>query len=95
MLLDFDFPGKDIFKAILRSLTRSWGLVLIAVFSLNVLLAVRLAVSNRINNNVLERMAVSGQQQVDTLHKEIFRLERQGELYKRRIHWMEQSKKEA
>ncbi|CAE8635964.1 unnamed protein product, partial [Polarella glacialis] len=65
-------------------LTSNYVMVLGFCSILALLLFLRLAVSRSTNQKVLDQMADTSQRQIDALHRELWRLETQGDLLKRR-----------
>ncbi|CAE8721254.1 unnamed protein product, partial [Polarella glacialis] len=92
MLMEINFWGRDTLATIGTWIASNWGLLLVLVTAVTGLLAMRVGISVRTNRNVLEQMSHNSHRHVDALHKEMWRLSRQGELYKKRLEWLEQGR---
>jgi len=85
MLLQLDLPFIGAVGGLAKWQTSNYVMVLGFCSILALLLFLRLAVSRSTNQKVLDQMADTSQRQIDALHRELWRLETQGDLLKRRI----------
>lgn len=89
----FGFSLKASFVIVLEDivlfLDSSWSVILSVMTMVMLLLCLRVQVSRYTNRQIIEQMALTSQRHVMSLRKEIWRLEQQGELLKRRLGWME------
>eukprot|EP00931_Biecheleriopsis_adriatica_P104123 TRINITY_DN78859_c0_g1_i1.p1 TRINITY_DN78859_c0_g1~~TRINITY_DN78859_c0_g1_i1.p1 ORF type:complete len:1062 (+),score=179.13 TRINITY_DN78859_c0_g1_i1:160-3345(+) len=92
MILSLDLAGATIYDWTIAQVRRTWSIGIVFLAFLIVLLALRLAVSMRTNSRMLERMQDHVQDQVDRLQKDLYRLERKSDLYKKRIGYLERNK---
>merc|ERR1712137_586691 len=92
MILSLDLAGATIYDWTIAQVRRTWSIGILFLAFLIVLLALRLAVSLRTNRRMLERMQDHVQDQVDRLQKDLYRLERKSDLYKKRISCLERNK---